>query len=133
MTAWKKCLNRYDINLVKAYDINSVRNIFPQSAFTALSAVVPLGKTLLEVLHESGEVPHAVPVSIQDLFLPCRISRCPGPLPFLLNSPDGVGVIQKCYAPENGLRIKARDRFPFGLFDVNFHAFIVLFASFRPN
>ena len=26
MTAWKKCLNRYDINLVKAYDINSVRN-----------------------------------------------------------------------------------------------------------
>ena len=29
MTAWKKCLNRYDINLVKAYDINSVRNTDP--------------------------------------------------------------------------------------------------------
>jgi len=26
MTAWKKHPKRYDINLVKAYDINSVRN-----------------------------------------------------------------------------------------------------------
>jgi hypothetical protein len=29
MTAWKNCPNRYDINLVKAYDINSVRNTYP--------------------------------------------------------------------------------------------------------
>ena len=28
MTAWEKSPNRYDINLVKAYDINSVRNSY---------------------------------------------------------------------------------------------------------
>ncbi len=50
MTAWKKCLNRYDINLVKAYDINSVRNtktqVIPRSGRTIVAGIGIAGVTL---------------------------------------------------------------------------------------
>ena len=62
MTAWKKCLNRYDINLVKAYDINSVRNtpLNPAYQDTAYGRFFQIASNLFALsasMRTSGEEP----------------------------------------------------------------------------
>jgi hypothetical protein len=76
-----------------------------------------LTKALLQLLHENGNISHALALGSEDLLFHSVAAAPVGPLQHLVQGPHSIGVGEDGHSFEKRFSVKSRPRFLIGLFD----------------